>query len=224
MLILCMTGWWLDVIKEGTYRGDHTLIVQRGLKWGFKLFILSEVMFFVGFFWSFFYSAFWPLYYTWPPLSYPVMEIWTTPFLNTIILIVSGFAVTWAHRGVTEQKTLDAIAGLSVTLVLSGVFLTLQVIEYTHSPFEISDMIFGSTFYILTGLHGFHVTVGVVFLIVCFIRLLYFHFQTTQHLGLVFAIWYWHFVDVVWIFLFLIVYVWGMSWPEPWVGITLIWF
>lgn len=219
---LDLIGWWCDVIEEGTYRGDHTLVVQRSLNWGLKLFILSEVMFFAGFFWSFFYFTFWLTYLTWPSFNYLVMVILATPFLNTVILIVSGFALTWAHRGVTEENSIDAIFGFLITLGLGAFFFSLQVLEYSHALFEISDLVFGSIFYTLTGLHGFHVTVGFIFLLVCFCRLLLSHFKSNQHLGFLFAIWYWHFVDVVWIFLFLVIYVWGIAWPSVWAGLILV--
>lgn len=204
--------WFSDVIDEGTFSGHHTVRVQKLLKWGMALFILSEVMFFFGFFWAFFHSSICPsilLGSIWPPVGITVIPFIGYPFFNTVLLIVSGFAVTWAHRGIALGSLNEALDGLCLSILLGFVFLFLQIYEYNDAYFNISDGVYASTFYMLTGLHGCHVLVGVCFLIVNLIRLSLNHFTTSHYLGFVFSIWYWHFVDIVWIGVFIIVYWWG---------------
>jgi cytochrome c oxidase subunit 3 len=212
LLFLSAIFWFSDVINEATFHGLHTRAVRIGLRDGFLLFLVSEIMLFFGFFWAFFHSSICPaieLGSKWPPFALDVIFAGYYPLYNTILLIVSGFAVTWVHQAMAIGSFREAIDGFCVTIGLGLFFIILQLTEYYEASFVISDGIYASTFYLLTGLHGFHVMVGVVFLSVCFIRLLLNHFLTNHYLGLVFAIWYWHFVDLVWILLFFTVYCWG---------------
>lgn len=209
-LILCC--WWRDVIREATFEGMHTEPVQRTLKLGFLLFILSEVMFFFSFFWAFFHSSISPAIEIggiWPPNGIAVFSPWGVPLLNTYILLYSGITVTLAHYAVISGDFDSACTGLSLTVFYGVIFTFLQFLEYKNATFTITDGIYGSTFYMSTGFHGFHVIIGTLFLLVCFLRLWRGHFTRTHHVGLECAIWYWHFVDVVWLFLYASIYCWG---------------
>lgn len=204
--------WWRDIVREGTYEGQHTEIVQLGLRLGRVLFIVSEVRFFFAFFWAFFWSALAPtaeLGTVWPPQGVQTLSAWEVPLLNTLILVSSGVSVTWAHHAIVAGHRESAIQGLRITLGLAVAFTALQAFEYRNAEFTISDGVFGSTFYRATGFHGFHVFVGTVFLGVCLLRLRRYHFTREHHFGFEAAAWYWHFVDVVWLFLFVAVYWWG---------------
>jgi cytochrome c oxidase subunit III len=195
-------------------------VVSKGLRIGMALFITSEVLFFFAFFWAYFWGA---LYhpdpstvegYTWLPAGAHPVETWDVPFLNTMILLLSGCTVTWAHHCVREGDNRTATKALALTVLLGVLFTAFQAYEYIHtiySPegFQLSSGIFGSTFYMATGFHGFHVMIGTTFLIVCTFRAAYNHFRPDKHVGLEAAAWYWHFVDVVWLFLFTWVYWWG---------------
>lgn len=210
--ICCITVWWRDVIRESTYKGEHTIVVQRGLKYGFMLFIASEVMFFFGFFRAFFASSLTPSIFIgaiWPPVNINSLNPWGIPLLNTVILLLSGFSITWAHFSLLTNKYINAIYAFLITIILAIVFTCMQISEYFNAPFNISDSVYGSVFFSLTGLHGIHVIIGTFFIVVCFIRFLFGHFTSTHHLGFEMASWYWHFVDVVWLFLFVFVYIWG---------------
>lgn len=212
MVMYSMFVWWRDVVREGTFQGHHTSFVQLGLRSGMILFIVSEVMFFVAFFWAFFHSSLAPtveIGAVWPPKGIDVLNPWEIPFLNTVILLSSGAAVTWAHHAIVAGHRQQAIYGLTVTILLASVFTGLQGLEYVEAPFTISDGIYGSTFYLATGFHGFHVFIGTVFLAVCLVRLINYHFTKNHHFGFEAAAWYWHFVDVVWLFLFVAIYWWG---------------
>ena len=204
--------WWRDVVRESTYQGNHTLIVQKGLKIGFMLFIGSEVLFFAGFFWAFFHSSLSPSIFLgliWPPVNIIVLNPWSVPLLNTVILLLSGLSITWVHFGLIAGKYTQVYYGFIVTLSLAVLFTGLQVWEYLNAPFNITDSVYGSSFFSLTGLHGLHVIIGTIFIFICFVRFLNFHFTVKHHLGFEFASWYWHFVDVVWLFLFVFVYIWS---------------
>jgi len=212
IFVLSLFVWWRDVVRESTYQGNHTLIVQRGLKIGFILFICSEVVFFGGFFWAFFHSSLSPsilLGAVWPPVNIVGLNAFGVPMLNTAILLLSGFSITWVHFALIYGNAIEANYGFLVTLALAIFFTILQIGEYLTSPFNISDSVYGAAFFSLTGLHGFHVIVGSIFILVCYIRFLNNEFTVKHHLGFEFASWYWHFVDVVWLFLYAFVYLWG---------------
>jgi len=204
--------WWRDVVREATFQGHHTIPVQVGLRWGMILFIISEIMFFFGFFFAFFWSSLGPnieIGGVWPPPGIETLSAWDVPLLNTVILLTSGATCTWAHHGIIEGKKTDVVLGLTLTVVLGVIFTLCQVFEYMDCSFAISDGIYGSTFFMATGFHGFHVLVGTTFLIVCLIRATKNHFTREHHFGFEAAAWYWHFVDVVWLFLFVSIYYWG---------------
>jgi cytochrome c oxidase subunit 3 len=212
MLLYAMVVWWRDVVREATYQGHHTQAVQRGLRYGMLLFIASEVMFFVAFFWAFFHSSLAPsveLGAVWPPLGIQVLDPWEVPFLNTCLLLSSGASVTWAHHALLAGQRREAVVGLLLTILLAVIFTGFQAYEYLEAPFTIADSVYGSTFYLATGFHGFHVIVGTLFLAVCLGRALQHHFTRHHHLGFEAAAWYWHMVDVVWLFLFVCIYYWG---------------
>jgi len=204
--------WWRDIVREATFEGHHTFLVQHGLRFGMILFIVSEIMLFFAFFWAYFHSSLAPvpeIGCVWPPKGLVVINPWLLPLLNTALLLSSGAALTWSHAALVGGYRLEAITGLLLTIVLASIFTCVQAYEYLNAPFNISDGIYGSTFYMLTGLHGFHVFVGTLFLIVALLRLVWHHYTTNNHIGYEAAAWYWHFVDVVWIFLFIAVYTWG---------------
>jgi cytochrome c oxidase subunit 3 len=212
MILYMMFVWWRDIVREGTYEGQHTFIVQKGLRMGMLLFIVSEIMFFFAFFWAFFHSSFNPsivLGGVWPPSFMVILDPWKVPLLNTVILLTSGATVTWAHHAIVFGSKTEALFSLFYTILLAVVFTGLQAFEYVSAPFSISDSVYGSCFYMATGFHGFHVFVGTCFLAVCLFRLFLNHFSREHHFGFEAAAWYWHFVDVVWLFLFLSIYWWG---------------
>lgn len=212
LVVATMAIWWRDVVREATFQGHHTKVVQTGLRYGMILFIVSEIMFFFAFFWAFFHSSLAPtveIGSIWPPEGIHPFNPWEVPLLNTIILLSSGATVTWAHHAITTGIRYEAIYGLILTVFLAVIFTCLQAYEYLEASFNIADGIYGSTFYMATGFHGFHVIVGTLFLTVCLVRLIKYHFTTIHHFGFEAAAWYWHFVDVVWLFLFVSIYWWG---------------
>ena len=211
-ILLNVIFWWRDVIREGTFEGQHTTVVQNGLRYGIILFIVSEVRLFFAFFWAFFHSSLNPapsLGAVWPPKGIEAINPWLIPLLNTALLLTSGASLTWSHSALLGGYRLEAITSLCVTLVFATVFTLFQVYEYLNASFTIADGVYGSTFYMLTGLHGFHVIVGTFFLAVALYRLAKHHYTVSTHVGYECAAWYWHFVDVVWIFLFIAIYIWG---------------
>nr|YP_010045035.1 cytochrome c oxidase subunit III [Polyphylla gracilicornis]QPF96300.1 cytochrome c oxidase subunit 3 [Polyphylla gracilicornis] len=209
---LIMYQWWRDISREGTFIGLHTYVVTTGLRWGMILFITSEVFFFISFFWAFFHSSLSPtieLGMTWPPKGvYPFNPL-QIPLLNTLILLTSGLTVTWAHHSLMENDHKQTLQGLALTVMLGIYFSFLQAYEYIESPFSVADSVYGSTFFIATGFHGIHVIIGTTFLSVCMTRHYYNHFSKNHHFGFEAAAWYWHFVDVVWLFLYISIYWWG---------------
>ena len=229
--------WWADVIREA-HSGDHTPVVQLHLRYGMLLFIASEVMFFVGWFWAFFDFSLFPVpldvvregsdfvtsnltgqdgaiaLLQWPPKGIEVVNAFDLPLLNTLILLCSGTTVTWAHHSLIHGNRDGLIKGLWLTIILGLIFTSIQAYEYSVAPFPFGGLNYGSAFFMATGFHGFHVIVGTIFLIVCLMRAYKGHFTPQQHFGFEAAAWYWHFVDVVWLFLFLVVYVWG-GWGAP---------
>ena len=209
MVLLTMFMWWRDIIREAEYQGHHTPIVQIGMRYGMMLFIASEVMFFVAFFWAFFDRALFPNDGIWPPEGIETFDPFDLPLINTLILLLSGCTVTWAHHALQHDNRRDFNVGLAITVVLGVLFTGLQAVEYDHAHFSFTDGIYPSVFYMATGFHGFHVIVGTLFLFVCLLRSYAGHFTAKQHFGFEAAAWYWHFVDVVWLFLFVSVYWWG---------------
>nr|SPP23438.1 cytochrome c oxidase subunit III [Graphium sarpedon] len=212
IVILTMYQWWRDICREGTFQGKHTIKVSKGLRWGMILFIISEIFFFLSFFWAFFHSSLSPnieIGASWPPLSISTFNPFQIPLLNTIILITSGVTVTWAHHAIMENNHSQTIQSLFITIMLGIYFTILQAYEYLEASFSIADSIYGSTFFMATGFHGLHVIIGTLFLIICFFRHINFHFSNKHHFGFEAAAWYWHFVDVVWLFLYISIYWWG---------------
>jgi cytochrome c oxidase subunit 3 len=212
LILLTIYTWFRDVTRESVYEGQHTKQVQKGLKNGMLLFIFSELMLFFAFFWAFFHSALTPtpeIGSLWPPIGIELINNWYIPLLNTIILLTSGATITWSHYSIIYNNNKNTILSLILTILLAFFFLLIQSLEYFESTFTISDSIYGTTFFLLTGFHGFHVIIGVLFILTNLIRLINQHFTKKQHLGFEASIWYWHFVDVIWLFLFIILYWWG---------------
>lgn len=212
LILYIMYTWWRDVIREATFEDQHTITVQKGLRLGMVLFIVSEIMFFFAFFWAFFHSSIAPVHSiggVWPPKAISTINTFTIPLTNTFLLLTSGATVTWAHHALLVRAKKHTLIALIFTILLATLFTCLQGLEYVNAPFNISDGVYGSCFYMATGFHGFHVFVGTVALVVSFIRIILNHFTNKHHFGFESAIWYWHFVDVVWLFLFINVYWWS---------------
>jgi len=211
-LILVSFAWWRDVIDEATFQGCHTRNVQYGLRLGMFLFIISEIMFFFSFFWAFFHSSIAPsveIGCSWPPQGVKTLDTMDLPLINTFILLSSGFSITWAHHALISNKFEQTRVALIITILFAILFTDLQFNEYLEAEFSIADSVYGSVFFLITGFHGFHVIVGTIFIIVCYFRFTKNHFSSERHLGFEMSIWYWHFVDVVWILVFLMVYWWS---------------
>ncbi|MGV6812045.1 MAG: cytochrome c oxidase subunit 3 [Brevirhabdus sp.] len=215
-VLYVMYAWWSEVIRE-SHAGDHTPVVRIGLRYGFIMFIMSEVMFFSAWFWSFFKHAMYPMGENspavdgvWPPEGIETFNPWELPLINTLILLLSGAAVTWAHHALVHGNNRKALkTGLIIGIALGALFTVFQAYEYHHAAFDFSGNIYGANFFMATGFHGLHVIIGTIFLTVCLIRAYRGEFTPEQHVGFEAAAWYWHFVDVVWLFLFAAVYVWG---------------
>nr|AXS64961.1 cytochrome c oxidase subunit 3 [Coleoptera sp. 5 KM-2017] len=210
--ILIMFQWWRDITREATFQGLHTLKVTLGLRWGMILFITSEILFFFAFFWAFFHASLSPnieLGMNWPPKGIFPFNPLEIPLLNTLILLTSGLSITWSHHSLMENNYNQSVYSLLITVMLGFYFSLLQMFEYIEAPFTIADSIYGTTFFMTTGLHGLHVLIGSSFLLVCLYRLYNNHFSSNHHFGFEAAAWYWHFVDVVWLFLYLSIYWWG---------------
>jgi len=209
VILLSMYVWWRDVIREGVFMGSHTPKVAVGLRVGMLLFILSEVCFFAAFFWAFFHNSLSPaaeIGCCWPPVGVVALDTFSVPLLNTVVLLSSGVRVTWAHHSMLCQDKSGVIFGLIVTVLLGGYFTFLQVNEYIMAQFTVTDGIYGSTFFVSTGFHGLHVLIGSLFLLICLLRAAFDGFSAGHHVGLESAAWYWHFVDVVWLFLYTFIY------------------
>jgi cytochrome c oxidase subunit 3 len=211
-LVLSASFWWKDVVRESTFEGNHVSRVQSGIKIAFALFIISEIMFFFAFFWGFFHSSIAPtaeIGAIWPPKGILVFDMKYVPFLNTLVLATSGCTITWAHHALTAGNKTECQTGLMYTIILAVIFTLGQAVEYIDADFTISDSVFGSVFFMTTGFHGFHVFVGTCFLVVNYIRLRKNNFTIEHHLGFELGAWYWHFVDTVWLLLFVLYYGWG---------------
>ena len=222
-VLFTMFMWWSDVIREAETEGHHTRVVQMHHRYGMIMFIASEVMFFVAWFWAFFDASFYAgeaIQYSrteltgghWPPKGIAVFDPWHLPLFNTLVLLLSGTTVTWAHHALLHGDRDGLKKGLWLTVALGALFTCVQAYEYGHAAFKFSDHIYGATFFMATGFHGAHVLIGTIFLAVCLWRAYKGHFTPKQHLGFEFAAWYWHFVDVVWLFLFVCIYLWGSNW------------
>lgn len=226
-VLYTMFAWWSNVIREAN-AGDHTPVVSLHLRYGMILFIASEVMFFVGWFWAWFDFSLFPAAMsvsegavtlgetaaTWPPKGIEVIDPFHFPLLNTLILLCSGTTVTWAHHELIHGNRDGLKKGLWATVLLGILFTSIQAYEYVHAPFGFAGTNYGAAFFMATGFHGFHVLVGTIFLAVCLKRAYNGDFTPRQHFGFEAAAWYWHFVDVVWLFLFVAIYVWG-GWGAP---------
>ena len=209
-----MGQWWRDVSREGRILGLHSQIVELGLRWGIVLFIVSEVFFFVSFFWAYFHRRLSPnveVGSCWPPSGIKPFNPFGVPLLNRVILLSSGVSVTWSHHRFMEGNHSRAVRGLVVTIVLGLYFTALQGLEYWEARFSIGDRRYGSTFFIATGFHGLHVIVGTLFLLATFLRMYRGVLNHNHHFGFEAAAWYWHFVDVVWLFLYVTIYWWGAN-------------
>ncbi len=224
-VLVTMFNWWSNTVRE-SHEGHHTPVVQLHLRYGMILFIASEVMFFLAWFWAFFSAALFPsavdaVGAQWPPQGTEVLDPFGWPLLNTLILLCSGTTVTWAHHALIHGDREGLKKGLWCTIGLGLLFTGIQAYEYIHAPFSFSRLneelpgnIYGSTFFMATGFHGAHVIIGTIFLIVCLVRAYKGDFTPKHHFGFEAAAWYWHFVDVVWLFLFVSIYVWG-GWGAP---------
>ena len=224
LVLYTMYAWWADTVREAQ-EGHHTRVVSLHLRYGMIMFIASEVMFFVAWFWAYFDVALWPgeaIQYSraeatggvWPPTGVETFDPWHLPLLNTLILLTSGTTVTWAHHALLHGDRNGVKWGLICTVILGVLFTMVQIFEYTHAEFAFSGHIYGATFFMATGFHGAHVLIGTIFLIVCLFRVYAGHFKPDHHFGFEAAAWYWHFVDVVWLFLFFSIYIWG-GWGAP---------
>nr|NP_996544.1 cytochrome c oxidase subunit III [Ornithodoros porcinus]BAD12474.1 cytochrome oxidase III [Ornithodoros porcinus] len=212
IMILTMIQWWRDICRESTFQGHHTLIVSKNMKWGMILFIISEIFFFVSFFWAFFHSSLSPnieIGSQWPPEKILAFNPFSIPLLNTTILLSSGISITWAHHSLIMKNYKNTTLALAITVILGLIFTGLQSWEYIQASFSISDSIYGTTFFMSTGFHGLHVIIGTSFLSVMFTRILMSHLTNNHHVGFEAAAWYWHFVDVVWLFLYTFIYWWA---------------
>jgi len=211
-VLLTIIQWWRDITRERTYQGLHTKVVSIGIRWGIILFIVSEILFFFSFFWAFFHRRLAPtveIGNCWPPTGIFTFNPFQVPLLNTAILLASGATATWSHHAIIESNHTQAIQGLALTIILGIYFTALQAYEYIEASFTIADSVYGTTFYVATGFHGLHVLIGTRFLAVCAYRLYKCHFSSNHHFGFEAAAWYWHFVDVVWLFLYVTIYWWG---------------
>jgi len=211
ILILSCSQWWRDVSREGSFQGFHSTLVMLGLRWGIILFITSEILFFASFFWAFFHRSLSPnidLGTQWPPLGLQAINPYQVPLLNTVVLISSGALVTWRHHSLILKNNKTVKNTLLITILLGVYFTCLQAWEYFEASYTLRDSSFGSRFFLATGFHGIHVLVGSLFLLFSLHRHNIRLFSLQHHLGFEAAIWYWHFVDVVWLFLYIFIYWW----------------
>lgn len=212
LLLICIFQWWRDVIRERTFQGFHTNKVYSGLKLGILLFIISEIFFFIRIFWCYFHIFLSPgveIGRNWPPKNIVSFNPYFIPLINTIILLSSGIRITWCHYSLINKNKNNSVIRILITIILGLIFSLFQYIEYLEASFTISDSVYGSIFFIATGFHGFHVLVGTIFLIINYFRILNNNYSSIHHFGFEAAAWYWHFVDVVWLFLYLLVYFWS---------------
>nr|YP_010827539.1 cytochrome c oxidase subunit III [Sinocentrus brevicornis]WFD60958.1 cytochrome c oxidase subunit 3 [Sinocentrus brevicornis] len=212
IMMMCMTQWWRDVIRESTYQGMHSKKVVENMKMGMIMFIMSEVMFFLSFFWGFFHTSLAPsieIGMMWPPININSFNPMSIPLLNTMILLSSGVSMTWAHSSIMSKNYSQSIKSLIITILLGMYFSTLQMYEYMMSSFCMSDSVYGSLFFMSTGFHGIHVIIGSMFILISTLRLMFYQYSKEHFVGFECSTWYWHFVDVVWLFLYVSIYWWG---------------
>lgn len=212
IILLTIIQWWRDTIREATFQGIHTNKVLTRIKIGIILFICSEILFFSSFFWTFLHRRLAPsieIGILWPPKGIKTFNPTNIPILNTIILLSSGISITWAHNAILNKNISQSTQGLIITIILGIYFSILQFYEYYESPFSIADSVYGSSFFMRTGFHGLHVIIGTIFIIVSTKRTIRLHISRKHHVGFEISAWYWHFVDVVWLFLYIIIYWWG---------------
>lgn len=212
LILYTMFFWWQDIVREATFETVHNNLILKSLKLAMILFIISEILFFFAFFWAFFHSSISPVFNigaVWPPKYISLISFYTIPLTNTVFLLSSGVTITWAHHSVLVRAKKHAILSLIFTIIFATFFTALQYFEYINASFNISDGIYGSCFFIATGFHGFHVFIGTMAIIITLFRLILNHFTNQHHFGLEASIWYWHFVDVIWLFLFINVYWWS---------------
>lgn len=210
-IILTNFQWWRDIIRERTFQGFHTIIVSKLIRIGIILFIISEIFFFISFFWAFFHISLSPrieIGRIWPPKLITPFNPYNIPLLNTIILLTSGITITWTHYRILNKNYTNSLISLNITILLGIYFTLLQIIEYKEATFRISDSVYGSTFFIITGFHGLHVIIGTIFIIITILRLKNFQFSPLHHFGFEARSWYWHFVDVIWLFVYISIYWW----------------
>lgn len=213
IMTIASIGLWLrDVVIEGTYLGDHTIAVRKGLNIGFMLFVLSEILIFASLFWAYFHSACGPtieLGCSWPPAGITSIKPTELPLLNTIILLASGATVTWSHHSIVNNDRKGTLISLFITTLLIVIFVLFQVLEYTFAEFTIADSVYGSVFYTATGLHFIHMVMLAIMLAICHIRMYFYHFTTNHHVNLETTILYLHVLDIIWLFLYIVFYWWG---------------
>ena len=211
IIILILLQWWRDVIRERTFQGFHTINVTILIRLGIILFIVSEILFFFSFFWTFFHISLSPrieIGNKWPPIGIEIFNPYNIPLLNTLILLSSGISITWSHFIILKNNYNQRKNSILITIILGIYFSLLQFIEYNESSFSISDSVFGRTFFLITGFHGIHVIIGTIFILITFIRLYNYQFSKIHHFGFEARSWYWHFVDVIWLFVYISIYWW----------------
>nr|YP_010939196.1 cytochrome c oxidase subunit III [Pseudoligosita yasumatsui]WLF85670.1 cytochrome c oxidase subunit 3 [Pseudoligosita yasumatsui] len=211
-MLICMYQWWRDVVRESTYQGFHTDKVLLGIKFGMILFIISELFFFFSIFWGYFHMFLSPsieIGCIWPPKNILGFNYLMIPLLNTIILLSSGVSVTLCHYSLIISNKKMSLVSMLITVMLGLIFTLFQYLEYKESTFSISDSVYGSLFFMSTGFHGLHVLIGSIFLLLNFFRIMLNNYSSIHHFGFEAAVWYWHFVDLVWLFLYLLIYYWS---------------
>lgn len=211
ILLISISQWWRDVIRERTFQGFHNIWIIKLLKIGIILFIISEIFFFICFFWTFFHISLSPrieIGRKWPPLIIRPFNPYNIPLLNTIILLSSGLRITWSHYSILNHNKFESLISLYITIILGLYFSFLQFYEYNEAIFTISDSVYGSSFFLITGFHGLHVIIGTIFISTTIIRLIKNQFSSLHHFGFEASSWYWHFVDVVWLFVYIFIYWW----------------
>uniref|UniRef100_UPI003001D909 cytochrome c oxidase subunit III n=1 Tax=Limassolla dispunctata TaxID=3019670 RepID=UPI003001D909 len=212
IILLTVIQWWRDIIRESSFQGIHTFKVTLTMKIGMMMFILSELLFFLSFFWAFFHSSLSPsmeIGLKWPPLGIITFNPMNIPLLNTMILLSSGISITWAHNSIINNNFSQSVKAMMITIILGVYFSILQMYEYIEAPFCVSDSVYGATFFLATGFHGLHVIIGTMFISTSMMRIFMLHFSKKHHVGFEASAWYWHFVDVVWLFLYMSIYWWG---------------